>query len=266
MEWSELRDEVRSVWDDNAAFWDNHVGEEGNVFARTLVYPTAERLLAPQPGWRVLEIACANGNFARRIAPQVAHVLATDVSPQMIEIARARTPETTTNVEFRALDAADPDALAALGDQRFDAAVCNMAIMDMPAIEPLLAALRRLLRPGGAFVFTTMHPCFNSGAITRMVEMSDDGGELRNIYSIKSSHYHTPKHFLGLAAAGQPRPQYYFHRSFSDLFAPCFANGFLLDALEEPVFPQGDAQRALSLSNFAELPPVLAARFRLMGV
>ncbi len=56
MEWSELRDEVRSVWDDNAAFWDNHVGEEGNVFARTLVYPTAERQLALQPGWRVLEL------------------------------------------------------------------------------------------------------------------------------------------------------------------------------------------------------------------
>ena len=265
MEWSELRDEVRSVWDDNAAFWDNHVGEEGNVFARTLVYPTAERLLEPQPGWRVLEIACANGNFARRIAPQVAQVLATDISPQMIEIARGRTPATTANVEFRTLDAADPDALAALGGQVFDAAVCNMAIMDMPAIEPMLAALRRLLKPGGRFVFTTMHPCFNSGGITRMVETSDEGGVLRTIYSVKSNHYHTPKYFLGLAAAHQPRPQYYFHRSFSDLFAPCFANGFVLDALEEPAFREGDPQRPLSLTNFAELPPVLAARLRLLA-
>ena len=265
MEWPELRDEVRSVWDDNAAFWDNHVGEEGNVFARTLVYPTSERLLEPQPGWRVLEIACANGNFARRIAPQVAHVLATDISPQMIEIAKARTPDTITNVEFRTLDAADPDALAAVTEQSFDAAVCNMAIMDMPAIEPMLAAFRRLLKPGGRFVFTTMHPCFNSGAITRMVETSDEGGVFRTIYSIKSSHYHTPRHFLGLAVADQPRPQYYFHRSFSDLFAPCFANGFVLDALEEPVFREGNPERALSLANFAELPPVLAVRLRLLA-
>lgn len=263
MEWDELRDEVRSVWDDNAAFWDNHVGEEGNVFARTLVYPTAERLLELQPGWRVLEFACANGNFARQIAPQVGSVLATDVSPQMIALARARTPETVTNVAFRVLDATDPDALATLPGQSFDAAVCNMAIMDIPAIEPMLAALRQLLKPGGRFVFTTMHPCFNSGGITRTVEISDEGGELKKVYSVKSSHYHTPRHFLGLAVENQPRPQYYFHRSFSDLFAPCFANGFVVDALEEPVFREPNPERALSLTNFAELPPVLAARMRL---
>lgn len=262
MEWSELRDEVRSVWDDNAAFWDNHVGEEGNAFARTLVYPTAERLLDPQPGWRVLELACANGNFARRIAPQVGSVLATDVSPQLIALAQARTPETIPNLTFRVLDAADPDGLAALADESFDAAVCNMAIMDMPAIGPMLAGLSAALKPGGRFVFTTMHPCFNSGAVTRMVEMSDEGGVMQTTYSVKSSHYHTPRHFLGVAAVGQPRPQYYFHRSFSDLFAPCFAHGFVIDALEEPVFTEGNPERALSLANFSELPPVLAVRLR----
>lgn len=265
MEWSELRESVRDVWDTNAAHWDKHVGEEGNAFARTLVYPTAERLLALQPGWRVLEIACANGNFARRIAPQVAQVVATDISPQMIVLAQGRTPSSVTNVDFAVVDAADPDALARLGDAPFDAAVCNMAIMDMPAIEPLLDALRRLLKPGGHFVFTTMHPCFNSGAITRVVEMSDAGGTFTTTYSVKMSHYHTPKHFMGLFTPGQPEPQYYFHRSFADLFGPAFARGFVIDALEEPVFPEGDPQRQLALSNFSELPPVLAARLVLRG-
>lgn len=264
MEWPELRDEVRDVWETNAAHWDNHVGEEGNFFARALVYPTAERLLVLQPGMRVLEVACANGNFARRIAPQVAHVLATDISPKMIDLARQRTPDSVRNVAFAVMDAADPAALDTLDGEPFDAAVCNMAIMDMPAIEPMLATLRRMLRPGGVFVFTTMHPCFNSGAITRMVEMSDVGGELKTTYSIKMSHYHTPKHFMGLFTGDQPRPQYYFHRSFSDLFAPCFAQGFVIDALEEPVFPEGNPDKALSLANFAELPPVLAARLRLL--
>lgn len=264
MEWHDLRDEVRDIWDTNAAHWDNHVGEEGNSFAATLVYPTAERLLALQPGWRVLEIACANGNFARRIAPNVAEVIATDISPRMIELARQRTPTSVTNVDFRVIDASDTDALGTLGDAPFDAAVCNMAIMDMPAIEPLLATLRRLLKPGGTFVFTTMHPCFNSGAVTRMVEMSDEGGELRTTYSVKMKHYATPVSVLGLFTGDQPRPQYYFHRSLTALFAPCFANGFMIDALEEPVFSEGNPDRPLSLANFTELPPVLAARLRLM--
>ena len=37
--------ETREVWNQNAAFWDDHPGDEGNDFHRELVAPTAEPLL-----------------------------------------------------------------------------------------------------------------------------------------------------------------------------------------------------------------------------
>ena len=37
-----------------------------------------------------------------------------------------------------------------------------MAMMDMIVIDPLLDSLAELLKPGGRFVFSLPHPCFNA--------------------------------------------------------------------------------------------------------
>lgn len=63
----DLNKEVQSLWNQNAAFWDDRMGE-GNAFQRMLVGPSSERLLQLRPGELVLEIACGNGVFARRMA------------------------------------------------------------------------------------------------------------------------------------------------------------------------------------------------------
>ncbi len=73
-----------------------------------------------------------------------------------------------------------------------------------------------------------------------------------------SLHWH-------LARPGQPVPQYYFRRSLTDLLTPWFQSGVALDALEESTFDErATSSRALSWANFQDIPPVLAARLRLM--
>ena len=66
------------------------MGDSGNDFQRLLVAPASERLLNLQPGETVLEIACGNGVFTRRMAQLGVHVIATDFSEQFLEHARAR--------------------------------------------------------------------------------------------------------------------------------------------------------------------------------
>ncbi len=61
-----LNQEVHDIWNQNAPFWDDYMGE-GNNFHKLLVGPAAERLLKLQPDELVLEIACGNGAFARRM-------------------------------------------------------------------------------------------------------------------------------------------------------------------------------------------------------
>jgi len=86
--------------------------------------------------------------------------VATDASERMLDHARHRTPD-GQRIDYRRLDVTDAATLLELGEHTFDAAVCNMAVMDIPDIVPLAEALPRLLRPSAPFVFSTTHPCFN---------------------------------------------------------------------------------------------------------
>ena len=159
------------------------------------------------------------------------------------------------------------EQLLALGERRFDAAVCTMALMDMAAIEPLLAGLSRLLKVGGRFVFSVPHPCFNSASprMKKVVEIEERDGEISTEYAIKVSAYIRPTVAKGVAMLGQPAAQYYFERPISLLFDTCFRAGFALDGLVEPVFELPPRpERPGSWENFPEIPPVLVARMRLL--
>ena len=260
--WLHLSGESRDIWNANAGFWDGYF-KEGNDFHRLLVGPAAERLLSIQPGEAVLEIACGNGAFARRMADLGAHVVATDFSDVFLERARARSADYADRIDYHRVDATNRDELAALGEGRFDAAVCNMALMDMADIEPLLNSIPSLLKPDGRFVFTIMHPCFNSVGVTKLAEETDRGGEMRSSYSLRVFSYITPEAEKGIGIIGQPQAQYYFHRPLSVLFGACVRAGLVIDGLEEPVFRSESAgSRPFSWNNYKEIPPVLAVRLR----
>lgn len=261
---SEYNDSVRQAWDHNAAFWDERMGE-GNDWVETLTWPASQRLLDLQPGERVLDAACGNGLTSRRIAALGASVVAFDFSPEMIAHARQRTKPEHNAIEYHVLDASDEDALLALGENSFDAALCAMALFDMTEIEPLMRAMARLLRPGGRFVFSIMHPCFKHQNTTRLVEQFESDGKVIHQFSVKVMSYLSPFVSSGVAIYGQPALQYYFHRPLQTLFGSAFAAGLALDGLEEPAFPSDHPEKASQLffgQNFSEIPPALVARMQ----
>jgi 2-polyprenyl-3-methyl-5-hydroxy-6-metoxy-1,4-benzoquinol methylase len=139
-----LAHQAYEAWEKKAAFWDKMMGE-GNAFQRVLIGPATERLLKVLPGKTVLDVACGNGVFSRRLAELGARVVAIYFSEKFVELAMARTEEAGYGdaVEYLVADATDEEQMLALREERFDAAVCNMALMDMPAIDPLMRVLRR---------------------------------------------------------------------------------------------------------------------------
>jgi 2-polyprenyl-3-methyl-5-hydroxy-6-metoxy-1,4-benzoquinol methylase len=258
-------EQAKQAWNQNAQFWDDRMGE-GNDFVELLIWPPTERLLALKPGERVLDIACGNGLTSRRMAAAGAEVIAIDFSEQMIEHARSRKSPEAGLITYQALDATNYDRLLALGEGSFDAALCNMALFDMAEIGPLMRALARLIRPGGRFVFSIIHPCFNNPHMTHVAEMVERDTESRTTYSVKIHGYMTATIKRGVAIPGQPVAHPYFHRALSNLLGECFEAGMLLDALEERAFPPGHPAGTYRLSwggNFSEIPPVLVARMRI---
>ena len=261
-----LNAETRDLWDQKAAFWDDRMGDGGNDFQRLLVAPASERRLSLQPGETVLEIACGNGVFSRRMAQLGVKVIATDFSAQFLERARARSSEHAGSIAYHLLDATREEQIVALGKQRFDAAVCNMALMDMAEIDPLMRGIRQVVRPGGRFVFSLTHPCFNHNGMAFCAEAATINGEMVTTSSIKVTQYLHSAPQKGVGIIGEPISHYYFDRPLHILFNACFRAGLVLDGLEEPAFnhPQDGSQpsRLLSWTNYHEIPPVLVARLR----
>ncbi|MEW6404758.1 MAG: class I SAM-dependent methyltransferase, partial [Chloroflexota bacterium] len=218
----------------------------------------------PLGGQHILDIACGNGLTTRKLAELGAQVTAFDFSANLIELAKARSTRYSELISCQTIDATDESALLALGENRFDAALCNMALFDMADLEPLFRSLPKLLKPGGIFVFSITHPAFNNASAMHVAEEVDDEGTIKTIYSVKISRYITPYHQRGLALYSQPKPQVYFERPLQYYLNLGFQNGFVLDGFEERAFPPEVPQKLLEWGGkFSEIPPVIVARMRL---
>jgi 2-polyprenyl-3-methyl-5-hydroxy-6-metoxy-1,4-benzoquinol methylase len=253
---------TRDAWEANAQAWDARMGDEGNDFFNVLCWPAMTALLEATTG-RFLDIACGNGLTSRRLAALGARVTAFDFSANLIQFARSR-PNPESRIEYHVIDATDESALLALGEGQFEVALSNMALFDMAELEPLFRALPRLLKPNGTFVFSLAHPAFNNASTVHVVEEVDDEGEIKTVYSVKTSRYMTHFQAKGLALRNQPQPQMYFERPLQYYLNLGFQNGFVLDGFEERAFPPDHPQTSpLGWGGeFSEIPPVLIARFR----
>ena len=109
----------------------------------------ARRLSGMRAG-RLLEIAAGTGVVTRRLAaalPKECSIVATDLNPPMLE--QARSTGTPREVEWRQADAMS----LPFGEAEFDVVVCQFGAMFFPDKPHAFAEARRVLKPGGMFLF-----------------------------------------------------------------------------------------------------------------
>jgi len=117
-------------------------------------------LLGPVKGQRVLDLACGHGLITRHLARQGADVVGIDISDPLIAAARHREAKEPLGVTYVRDDVSSPDLLST---DTFDAATCNFGLSDIDDLANAFANVARLLKPGGRFVFSILHPCFPGG-------------------------------------------------------------------------------------------------------
>lgn len=253
--WGTTTDESKKRWEANADFWDERMGEHSNKFHREIIRPSTEELLDVKAGEEILDIACGNGNFSRRLAGLGARVTAFDYSANLIENAEKRCSEHLDKITFKVMDATKYDELVELGHECFDKAVANMALMDISDLSPLLHAVHELLKPKGIFVFSIMHPCFQSPKMRKIIESEDAGAKVETRHAVQIFNYITPQCYEGNAISGQPVAQLYYHRPLSELLEQGFEAGFVASGFKEPVFSTDETE-------WSEIPPALVIRLQ----
>jgi len=148
---------TRSQWESAAPAW-----HRWGRFLGEWLGPATERMLdlaGVKAGSLVLDVAAGAGEqtlrAARRAGP-TGHVLATDISPKILEYALHDAREAgLSNVSTRELDGETVDELPA---RSFDAVISRVGLIYFPDRQKALAAMMRVLKPGGriaAIVYST---------------------------------------------------------------------------------------------------------------
>ena len=180
-------------------------------------------------GARVCDIACGEGYLSRFLAhlgPQ--EVLGIDISAALIELAAQRA--NSTNLSFRVDDA---QHLRTFKDASIDIAVSQMAIMDIPDHRAMFQSVRRVLKAGGVFVFSLLHPCFEAPfhLPDKPQFLTDENGS-PIAYAIRQ---YAKEGFWQSGGTGVRGHMGAYHRTLSTLINDLLDAGFRLGRLEELV-------------------------------
>jgi SAM-dependent methyltransferase len=128
---------------------------EDGLRARWSAYHELTGLTAPEIAFRaveeitpsrVLEVGCGWGEFSARVASELGvEVVAIDISPRMVQLARER------GVDARVGDVQE----LPFEDGVFDCVAANWMLYHVPDLDRGLAELARVLTPGGRMVTAT---------------------------------------------------------------------------------------------------------------
>lgn len=135
---------AREVFGARAAYYTTSVSHTDQAVLDRVV-----ELCRPTPDAVALDIATGTGHTALALAPHVKQVIATDITPEMLDQGRALQAEKgIANVEFRLAGVDD----LPFADGSFDIVTCRRAAHHFADIHHALAEMQRVLKPGGRLV------------------------------------------------------------------------------------------------------------------
>ena len=171
-----------------AAYLTSTVHAKGASLARLV------ELVKPAKSWLALDVATGAGHTAAAFAPHVARVVASDLTPQMLE----QTKKLAAEKGFANMETAIADAESMpFPDQSFDLVTCRIAPHHFPDIAMFLAETQRVLKPGGIFALVdNVAPDSETTPGFSKVELRDAGIGYNALEKVRD-----PSHGRALATA-----------------------------------------------------------------
>jgi SAM-dependent methyltransferase len=182
-------------------------------------------LVGPLEGTRVVDIACGGGRMTRELARRGARVTGLDVSAALLEYAGAAEAAEPLGIVYVHGDCTSPGVLAG---QLFDSAVSHFGLTDIDDLDGCLATVARLVRPGGTFTFSILHPCFPGWGDERSASWRPAGGYYEEGYWVAEGGLSVLRQRVGAN-----------HRMLSTYLNALVRHGLAVERVAEPGMPGG---------------------------
>jgi len=177
-----------------------------------------QSLLPDVNGLRVLDAGCGPGQYADWLVERGAEVVAIDVTPRMVELAKDRLGDRATVFQH---DLNQPLAFAE--DASFDLVIAPLVLDYIADWVPVFSEFARVLKPGGQFVFSCGHP-------------HGDYDWLQNKRGLDIDYFKLEQPTVTWGGFGETRPTITFYRRpLNMILNPIMAAGLTLDHILEPL-------------------------------
>jgi ubiquinone/menaquinone biosynthesis C-methylase UbiE len=213
---------TKTSWGKEAEWYSGHL-ESSDTYHAKVILPNLLRIVEPKKGQTVIEIGCGEGFFSRAFVKAGASVTASDISPELIQVAK----EKGGGPEYRVSPAED---LSWVPPRSQDVAVAVLTLQNMEKIEPVFNEAARTLKEKGKLICVLNHPAFRIPKATSWGFDDAEGIQYRRADAYLSARKEKMDMHPGQKGKSVT---YSFHRSLQDYMKAFRAAGFAITRLEE---------------------------------
>lgn len=216
----------KTSWGKVANWYDDLLENGGGTYQKDLVLPNLLRLMDLKKGERMLDVACGQGFFTREFAKTGVVLTGVDISKELIDIAKKKSPKEISFFVSKA------DKLP-FEDATFDKVSIILAIQNIENISGVFSEAKRVLKTKGKVFIVMNHPCF------RISKKSDWGfDDKKSIQYRRIDAYSSDimtKIEMNPGEKDSKKKEYTvsFHKSLGNYFKIFQKNGFVVSNLEE---------------------------------
>jgi len=214
-----------------------------------VILPNLLSLIGKFEGEVICDLACGQGWVARELARRGAQVIGLDLSPNLLVLAHDYEEQEPLGITYVQGDAQSADPLS---NNQLTGCVCNMALINIPDLQATIQKVRRILKPGGWFVFAITHPCFET-PYAQWISLPDPKHTLARVVA----GYFDERQWLSANPDGIRGRIGDYHRTLSTYLNTLSTIGFVLERVLEP---GPSANQAKQVPGNREVPTLLLIR------
>ena len=246
---------VAEHWEANAENWTRYSRAGYDKYRDALNTPAFLAFLPDVTGLKGLDVGCGEGTNTRAVAGRGADMTGLDIAPTFLRHAREMEAS-----DPRGIDYVLGDGLTLpFPDASFHFATAFMSMMDMSDQAGVLREVFRVIRPGGFFQFSILHPCFvpprrrnirNEAGEPIAVQLSDYFRETNGEVETWIFSTIPEEERAALRPFSVPR----FHRTLTTWVSMITAAGFTIAAIEEPMADEATAAAVPTVADTRVAP------------